>query len=280
MELAARSAKPGTVVLLSPGGTSYDAYKDFEARGQHFIALVEQYSGLVNAQQQSCGSGRKQRTAKDGHRQLHVGRVLILLVAYGAHLRTQRAPALPGSGIFPPTLRHTPHHNNAHRSLNHRRSLPHIIAVSLSQHRSLRRSRTVFTSPHIAVRCCIIAHHHRTAAASFSHRRNIAAYIEEHHSALQGTSQRGIIDTYIAKHRAGRGQIRLAPALHRDGHADLRNRHGLQFQLPIQCAGQGSPLLLCRLPGRLDCRRRGGDVCCWRASPTPSGSAGAFRSWE
>ena len=48
VELAARSAKPGTVVLLSPGGTSYDAYKDFEARGQHFIALVEQYHNLIN----------------------------------------------------------------------------------------------------------------------------------------------------------------------------------------------------------------------------------------
>lgn len=47
VELAARSAKPGTVVLLSPGGTSYDAYKDFEARGRHFIALVEQYSPLA-----------------------------------------------------------------------------------------------------------------------------------------------------------------------------------------------------------------------------------------
>jgi UDP-N-acetylmuramoylalanine--D-glutamate ligase len=29
-----------TVVLLSPGGASYDAYKDFEARGEHFRRLV------------------------------------------------------------------------------------------------------------------------------------------------------------------------------------------------------------------------------------------------
>lgn len=29
-----------TVVLLSPGGTSYDAYRDFEARGEHFRALI------------------------------------------------------------------------------------------------------------------------------------------------------------------------------------------------------------------------------------------------
>jgi UDP-N-acetylmuramoylalanine--D-glutamate ligase len=33
-------AKTGDVVLLSPGGTSYDAYKDFEERGEHFRKLV------------------------------------------------------------------------------------------------------------------------------------------------------------------------------------------------------------------------------------------------
>jgi UDP-N-acetylmuramoylalanine--D-glutamate ligase len=40
--LAARAAGPGTVVLLSPGGTSYDAYRDFEERGEHFRRLVQQ----------------------------------------------------------------------------------------------------------------------------------------------------------------------------------------------------------------------------------------------
>ncbi|MBN1563513.1 MAG: UDP-N-acetylmuramoyl-L-alanine--D-glutamate ligase [Anaerolineae bacterium] len=34
-------AQPGDVVLLSPGGTSYDAYQDFAARGQHFRDLVQ-----------------------------------------------------------------------------------------------------------------------------------------------------------------------------------------------------------------------------------------------
>ena len=34
------TAEEGDVVLLSPGGTSYDAYKDFEARGDHFRQLV------------------------------------------------------------------------------------------------------------------------------------------------------------------------------------------------------------------------------------------------
>jgi len=42
--LAARLARPGEVVLLSPGGTSFDAYRDFEERGMHFRQLVEALS--------------------------------------------------------------------------------------------------------------------------------------------------------------------------------------------------------------------------------------------
>ncbi len=38
--LAASLAQPGDVVLLSPGGTSYDAYVDFAERGEHFRQLV------------------------------------------------------------------------------------------------------------------------------------------------------------------------------------------------------------------------------------------------
>ena len=34
-------ARAGDVVLLAPGGTSFDAYEDFAARGRHFAALVE-----------------------------------------------------------------------------------------------------------------------------------------------------------------------------------------------------------------------------------------------
>jgi UDP-N-acetylmuramoylalanine--D-glutamate ligase len=41
VEVAARLARPGDVVLLSPGGTSFDAYRDFERRGEHFRQLVE-----------------------------------------------------------------------------------------------------------------------------------------------------------------------------------------------------------------------------------------------
>ena len=37
---AASLAQAGDVVLLSPGGTSYDAYIDFVERGEHFRQLV------------------------------------------------------------------------------------------------------------------------------------------------------------------------------------------------------------------------------------------------
>lgn len=40
-----------TVVLLSPGGTSYDAYRDFEARGEHFRQLVARWA-------QGTGTGK------------------------------------------------------------------------------------------------------------------------------------------------------------------------------------------------------------------------------
>ncbi len=40
--MAVEAARPGDVVLLSPGGTSFDAFPDFEARGQVFRDLVQQ----------------------------------------------------------------------------------------------------------------------------------------------------------------------------------------------------------------------------------------------
>ncbi len=42
VKLANELARPGEIVLLSPGGTSFDAYTDFAARGQHFRELVRQ----------------------------------------------------------------------------------------------------------------------------------------------------------------------------------------------------------------------------------------------
>lgn len=41
VRLAAAAAQPGDVVLLSPACASYDQYRDFEARGEHFRRLVE-----------------------------------------------------------------------------------------------------------------------------------------------------------------------------------------------------------------------------------------------
>jgi UDP-N-acetylmuramoylalanine--D-glutamate ligase len=40
VQAAAQHAQSGDVVLLSPGGTSYDAYRDFAERGEHFRELV------------------------------------------------------------------------------------------------------------------------------------------------------------------------------------------------------------------------------------------------
>ena len=41
VEAARAAARAGDAVLLSPGGTSFDAYPNFQARGDHFRALVE-----------------------------------------------------------------------------------------------------------------------------------------------------------------------------------------------------------------------------------------------
>ncbi len=41
VEAAARSSQPGDIVLLSPAGTSFDAYPNFEARGEEFRRLAQ-----------------------------------------------------------------------------------------------------------------------------------------------------------------------------------------------------------------------------------------------
>jgi len=41
VQLAYGRAEPDDVVLLSPGGTSYDEFEDFEERGECFRTLVK-----------------------------------------------------------------------------------------------------------------------------------------------------------------------------------------------------------------------------------------------
>ena len=41
---ASRVAQPGDVVLLSPGGTSFDEFNDFEERGEKFRLWVQELS--------------------------------------------------------------------------------------------------------------------------------------------------------------------------------------------------------------------------------------------
>ena len=46
VEAAAAIAREGDAVLLSPAGTSFDAYPRFEARGEAFAALVAALDGF------------------------------------------------------------------------------------------------------------------------------------------------------------------------------------------------------------------------------------------
>jgi UDP-N-acetylmuramoylalanine--D-glutamate ligase len=44
IQQAAEAAESGDVVLLAPGGTSFDEFKDFEERGEKFRVWVQELS--------------------------------------------------------------------------------------------------------------------------------------------------------------------------------------------------------------------------------------------
>jgi UDP-N-acetylmuramoylalanine--D-glutamate ligase len=44
VQAAAKVASPGSIVLLSPGGTSFDQFYDFEERGKAFRKWVSELS--------------------------------------------------------------------------------------------------------------------------------------------------------------------------------------------------------------------------------------------
>jgi UDP-N-acetylmuramoylalanine--D-glutamate ligase len=41
VDAAAKAAEPGDVVLLAPACASFDQYKNFEERGEHFKSIVQ-----------------------------------------------------------------------------------------------------------------------------------------------------------------------------------------------------------------------------------------------
>jgi UDP-N-acetylmuramoylalanine-D-glutamate ligase len=48
VEIASSAAVSGEVILLAPGGTSFDAYVDFAARGNHFRSLVKEIADRLS----------------------------------------------------------------------------------------------------------------------------------------------------------------------------------------------------------------------------------------
>jgi UDP-N-acetylmuramoylalanine--D-glutamate ligase len=45
VQMASSMASPGVAVLLSPGCTSYDWYRNYNERGEHFTQCVREHFG-------------------------------------------------------------------------------------------------------------------------------------------------------------------------------------------------------------------------------------------
>lgn len=74
VEEAARLAQPGDVVLLAPGGTSFDAFGDFAERGDRFKELVQRLEGRRRKNEEgrtndSGSTSTAEKTAPAGARQ-------------------------------------------------------------------------------------------------------------------------------------------------------------------------------------------------------------------
>lgn len=61
VQLAQQLAQPGQVVLFSPGGTSFDAFRDYTERGEAFKHLVHRLSGSSSAGSASRQGDREYR---------------------------------------------------------------------------------------------------------------------------------------------------------------------------------------------------------------------------
>jgi len=51
VSICVKQVNPGDCVLLSPAGSSYDLYRDYEQRGNHFKTLVMKYMKKYQSQQ-------------------------------------------------------------------------------------------------------------------------------------------------------------------------------------------------------------------------------------
>ena len=87
--LAAASSQAGDVVLLSPAGTSFDAYPSFEARGEAFRALVRALPGLPRRCRHSRRATAADRAGR-GPSGLRADLLAAVLTITGLRRRLQR----------------------------------------------------------------------------------------------------------------------------------------------------------------------------------------------